>query len=68
MFVLTKNYSNRWRAQVSYVWSKAEGTINNGSEGTYGVSNFYASPTMSLPSTATLRCAGTAIVHPATAT
>ena len=48
MFVLTKNYSNRWRAQISYVWSKAEGTINNGSEGTYGVSSFYASPTMSL--------------------
>ena len=48
MFVLTKNYSNRWRAQLSYVWSETKGTINNGGEGTYGVSSFYASPTMSL--------------------
>ncbi|MBX7184764.1 MAG: TonB-dependent receptor [Vicinamibacteria bacterium] len=48
MFVLTKNYSNRWRAQLSYVWSQTKGTVNNSSEGTYGVSSFYASPTMSL--------------------
>ena len=48
MFVLTKGYSNRWRAQLSYVYSKTEGTINNGSEGTYGVGSFYASPTQSL--------------------
>ena len=48
MFVLTKNYSNRWRAQLSYVWSQTKGTINNSSEGTYGVGSFYASPTMSL--------------------
>ncbi len=48
MFVLTKGYSNRWRGQVSYVWSETKGTINNGGEGTYGVGNFYASPTQSL--------------------
>ena len=48
MFVLNKGYSHRWRAQLSYVWSKTTGTINNGGEGTYGVSSFYASPTMSL--------------------
>ena len=48
IFVLTKNYSNRWRAQVSYVWSKTKGTINNSSEGTYGVSSFYSSPMMSI--------------------
>ena len=48
MFVLTKNYSHRWHGQVSYVWSESTGTINNGSEGTYGVGSFYASPTMSL--------------------
>jgi hypothetical protein len=48
MFVLTKNYSHRWRAQLSYVWSETKGTINNSSEGTYGVSSFYASPTQSL--------------------
>jgi hypothetical protein len=48
MVVLTKNYSHRWRSQVSYVWSQTKGTINNSSEGTYGASSFYASPTMSL--------------------
>ncbi|MBK5255320.1 MAG: TonB-dependent receptor [Vicinamibacteria bacterium] len=48
MFVLTKGYSNRWRAQVSYVWAQTKGTINNTSEGTYGVGSFYASPTQSL--------------------
>lgn len=48
MFVLSKGYANRWRAQLSYVYAKTEGTINNGSEGTYGVSSFYASPTQSL--------------------
>ena len=48
MFVLTKGYSNRWRAQVSYVYSQTKGTISNGGEGTYGVSSFYSSPTQSL--------------------
>ena len=48
MFVLTKSYSNRWRGQVSYVWSQTKGTVNNGGEGTYGVSSFYASPTQAL--------------------
>ena len=48
MVVLTKGYSHRWRAQVSYVYSQTKGTINNSSEGTYGVSNFYSSPTQSL--------------------
>ncbi|MEO6402821.1 MAG: hypothetical protein ABIP62_12505, partial [Vicinamibacteria bacterium] len=48
MFVLSKGYSNRWRAQLSYVLSKTEGTINNGTEGTYGVGSFYSSPTVSL--------------------
>lgn len=48
MFVLTKGFSHRWQAQVSYVYSQTKGTINNGSEGTYGVSSFYASPTQAL--------------------
>lgn len=48
MLVLSKGYSNRWRAQVSYVYSQTKGTINNASEATYGVSSFYASPTQSL--------------------
>jgi hypothetical protein len=31
MFVLTKTLSNRWQGQFSYVWSEAEGSVNNGS-------------------------------------
>jgi hypothetical protein len=29
MFVLTKNYSNRWQAQASYVWSETKGNVAN---------------------------------------
>lgn len=29
MAVLTKNFSNRWQAQASYVWSQAKGTVGN---------------------------------------
>jgi hypothetical protein len=29
MAVLTKSYSDRWQAQVSYVWSETKGTVNN---------------------------------------
>lgn len=31
MFVLTRAYSNRWQAQISYVYSKTKGTVTNGS-------------------------------------
>ena len=30
MFVLTRSYFNRWQAQVSYVYSKTNGTVTNG--------------------------------------
>jgi Carboxypeptidase regulatory-like domain len=30
MFVLTRGFSNRWQAQVSYVYSKTKGTVTNG--------------------------------------
>jgi hypothetical protein len=30
MFVLTRAYSNRWQAQVSYVYSETNGTVTNG--------------------------------------
>lgn len=30
MFVLTRSYSNRWQAQISYVYSKTKGTVTNG--------------------------------------
>lgn len=36
MFVLTKSYSNRWQAQISYVWSKAEGNVGNAGRGGFG--------------------------------
>ena len=29
MLVLSKTYSNRWQAQVSYVWSRGQGTVDN---------------------------------------
>jgi hypothetical protein len=31
MFVLSRAYSNRWQAQVSYVYSETKGTVTNGS-------------------------------------
>jgi hypothetical protein len=31
MFVLNRAYMNRWQAQLSYVYSKTEGTVTNGS-------------------------------------
>jgi hypothetical protein len=48
MLVLSKGYSHRWRGQVSYVASRTEGTISNGSEATFGPSRFYETPTLSL--------------------
>ncbi len=50
MAVLTKSYSNRWQAQLSYVWSKAEGSVSNG--GTTSVAGVaYENPTRSLINT-----------------
>jgi hypothetical protein len=53
MLVLSKSYSHRWRGQVSYVLSKADGTVNNSSEASfspasYTAGKFYATPTLSL--------------------
>jgi hypothetical protein len=39
MFVLSKRFTNRWQAQVSYVLSKAEGTVDNTSEGSFGANS-----------------------------
>jgi len=36
MFVLNKRFSHRWVGQVSYVLSKAYGTIDNNSEASFG--------------------------------
>lgn len=47
MAVLTKSYSNRWQGQLSYVWSKTEGTVSNG--GTASVTgSFFENPSFSL--------------------
>jgi Carboxypeptidase regulatory-like domain len=50
MAVLTKRFSNRWQSQLSYVWSKAEGTVNNdgGSTGVGAVTRFFETPTLAL--------------------
>jgi hypothetical protein len=47
MFVVTKNYSNRWQGQFSYVWSKAEGTVGNAGRSGFGGSGFQ-NPSLSL--------------------
>jgi hypothetical protein len=43
MFVLSKRYSNRWQGQVSYIWSQAEGDIDNTS-GQQIASSWYENP------------------------
>ena len=53
MLVLSKGYSHRWRGQVSYVLSRAEGTVNNSSEASfspasYSGGKFYATPTLAI--------------------
>jgi hypothetical protein len=48
MVVLSKGYSRRFRGQLSYLVSRAEGTIDNTAQGSFGVSSFYQSPSRSL--------------------
>jgi hypothetical protein len=36
MFVASKRFTNRWQAQLSYVLSKAQGFVDNTSEGAFG--------------------------------
>lgn len=45
MLVLDKRLLNRWSGRVSYVWSKAEGGVDNNSYWTYGQSTYYETPT-----------------------
>jgi hypothetical protein len=50
MAVLTKSYANRWHAQLSYVWSKSEGTVGNaGLSSVYG--STYENPSLALTNT-----------------
>jgi hypothetical protein len=49
MFMVSKNYSNRWRGQISYVYSKSEGTIDNTSEALFNpFARFSQTPTLGL--------------------
>jgi outer membrane receptor protein involved in Fe transport len=47
MFVLNKRMSNNWQAQISYVWSRTEGHLSNGSIASLGTSRFFETPTLS---------------------
>jgi hypothetical protein len=49
MFVLTKNYSNRWQAQASYVYSEATGNVAN--DGLVAWRSTYLSPSTGLVNT-----------------
>jgi hypothetical protein len=48
MFVLDKRLSDRWQGRVSYVLSKAEGSIDNTGSNTFGQSSFFETPTRAL--------------------
>jgi hypothetical protein len=51
MLNVSRRLANRWQAQLSYVLSKAEGTINNTSTasiGQGGAARFYDTPTLAL--------------------
>jgi carboxypeptidase family protein/TonB-dependent receptor-like protein len=48
MFTLGRRYADRWQGQVSYVYSKSRGTVNNTSEGLFSRSSFYETPTLAL--------------------
>jgi hypothetical protein len=51
MLSVGRRYANRWQGQVSYVYSKSEGTVNNSSEGLFGSGTFYDTPTLALVNT-----------------
>jgi outer membrane receptor protein involved in Fe transport len=49
MFTVGRRLANRWQAQLSYVYSKTEGTITNTSRSLFrSTSNFYETPTLGL--------------------
>jgi TonB dependent receptor-like, beta-barrel len=51
MAVLTKRFTNRWQTQLSYVYSKTTGTLNNTNSASYGSGYTWASPTTSIINT-----------------
>jgi hypothetical protein len=48
MLVLDKRYSNNWGGRISYVLSKATGTVDNDIFDTYGASSVFESPSRAL--------------------
>jgi len=48
MFVLTKTLSHNWQAQVSYVWSRAKGTISNSGNAGFGWGTGWQTPNSAL--------------------
>jgi hypothetical protein len=48
MFVLSRRLADRWQARFSYVLSKADGTVDNGTTGTFGGSRAFETPTLAL--------------------
>jgi outer membrane receptor for Fe3+-dicitrate len=50
MMVLNKRYSNRWHGQISYVWSKGTGNVDNTS-GQQIASSIFETPVRSLVNT-----------------
>ena len=51
MVVLDKRFTNRWQGRISYVLSKAEGTIDNTGAPTYGARTFWQTPTTAIVNT-----------------
>lgn len=48
MFVLSKRYTNRWQAQVSYVYSKATGNVDNSGSYQFAILRQFETPNLAL--------------------
>ena len=49
MLTVSRRFANRWQGQVSYVYSKNEGTVNNASRSLFrSTTTFYDTPTLAL--------------------
>ena len=48
MLMLDKRFSDRWQGRISYVLSKAEGSIDNSGANTFGASTVFQTPTRAL--------------------
>jgi outer membrane receptor protein involved in Fe transport len=48
MVVVDKRFTNRWQGRISYVLSKAEGSIDNNGANSFGASTVFQTPTRAL--------------------